>query len=159
MLCNILKMFGVSLALTLLFEFVFVWLAGLRGRKVWLFVFLVNVLTNPCAVLSAWLARLCITTNCGVRIPGIQNLLAGGGAAEWKAAVLYGVCILLIEAVVVVTEGILYDKALFSADRVLWKREGFWKRRFTEKSRPYLFALAVNAFSYGAGELLQVLRL
>lgn len=147
-------MFGVSLALTLLFEVTFVWLAGLRGRKVWLFVFLVNVLTNQCAVLSAWLARLCITANCGVSIPGIQDLLAGGIAAKWKAAALYGACILLIETVVIVTEGILYDKALFSTDRVRWKRDGFWRKHFTEKSRPYLFALAVNAFSYGAGELL-----
>lgn len=51
----LLEMFGVSLGLTLLLELGISRLMGLRGRDVFLLVVLVNVLTNPAAVLLNWL--------------------------------------------------------------------------------------------------------
>lgn len=49
------EMFGISLLLTLLLELPAAWLVGLRGTKSVLLAVLVNVLTNPAAVLACWL--------------------------------------------------------------------------------------------------------
>ena len=51
----LLKMFGISLLLTLLIECVFALAWGLREKKAFLLVILVNIVTNPVAVLSYWL--------------------------------------------------------------------------------------------------------
>ncbi len=53
----LLKMFGVSLGLTLLLEIGAAFLLGIRGKKEFLLVGLVNALTNPLAVLLYWLCR------------------------------------------------------------------------------------------------------
>lgn len=54
----LLQMFGTSLLLTLLIEWVVAFLWGLRGKKVFLLVTLVNFVTNPPAVLTYWLYRV-----------------------------------------------------------------------------------------------------
>ena len=48
-------MYGISLLLTLLLELSIARCMGIRGRKYILLVVLVNVLTNPAAVLLHWL--------------------------------------------------------------------------------------------------------
>ena len=50
-----LEMFGISLALTLLLELLIGLCFGYRSGKLLLLVLLVNVLTNPGAVLLHWL--------------------------------------------------------------------------------------------------------
>ena len=51
----LLKMFSISLLLTLVLECLFAFLWGLRGKKAFLLVTLVNIVTNPAAVLTYWL--------------------------------------------------------------------------------------------------------
>ena len=51
----LLKMFGISLLLTLVIELAIALTWGMRSRKQILLVILVNVLTNPAAVLLCWL--------------------------------------------------------------------------------------------------------
>lgn len=51
----LLEMFGISLALTLILELTICYPAGMRTGKQVLLVILVNILTNPAAVLLNWL--------------------------------------------------------------------------------------------------------
>ena len=51
----LLKMFGISLLLTLLLEWLAAFVWGMRGKKTFLLVTLVNIVTNPAAVLTYWL--------------------------------------------------------------------------------------------------------
>lgn len=51
----LLEMFAGSLLLTLVLELPIAWCMGLRGRRLLLLVVLVNILTNPVAVLLHWL--------------------------------------------------------------------------------------------------------
>ena len=51
----ILEMFGISLGLTLLIELPIGFAMGMRGKKHILLMVLINVLTNPAAVLACWL--------------------------------------------------------------------------------------------------------
>lgn len=51
------NMFGVSLAVTIVAELAVVFIFGLRSLKALCLVILVNVLTNPPAVLLYWLGR------------------------------------------------------------------------------------------------------
>lgn len=51
----LLEMFGISLGLTILIELPIGMLMGLRRKKHLLLMILVNVLTNPPAVLLCWL--------------------------------------------------------------------------------------------------------
>ena len=51
----ILEMFGISLGLTLLIELPIGFAMGMRGKKYILLMILINVLTNPAAVLLCWL--------------------------------------------------------------------------------------------------------
>lgn len=51
----LLEMFAVSLLLTLLLEVPIAWCLGLRQKRELLLVLLINVLTNPEAVLLHWL--------------------------------------------------------------------------------------------------------
>ena len=55
MIGYLLKMFGISLGLTLVIELAIGYLMGMRKRKHILLMVLVNVLTNPAAVLLCWL--------------------------------------------------------------------------------------------------------
>ena len=55
MAIKLFEMFGVSLALTLLIELVIGWCFGMRARRQILLVVLVNILTNPAAVMLHWL--------------------------------------------------------------------------------------------------------
>lgn len=80
----LIRMFGVSLALTVVIELAVAWLFGMRMRKYMLLVALVNVLTNPPAVLCNWLCRL--------YLPGYQRVPVQ----------------LAIEAVVIITETLVY---------------------------------------------------
>lgn len=54
----LLKMFGISLLLTLGIEWAIAFLWGVRRKKEWLLITLVNIVTNPLAVLSYWLYRI-----------------------------------------------------------------------------------------------------
>ena len=54
----LIRMFGISLMLTIAIELVAALLFGMRMRKNMLLVVLVNVFTNPPAVLCNWLCRL-----------------------------------------------------------------------------------------------------
>lgn len=58
MVIYLIRMFGVSLMLTLAAELAIAFVVGVRTRKNLLLVVLVNVLTNPAAVLCNWLCRL-----------------------------------------------------------------------------------------------------
>lgn len=58
MVIYLIRMFGISLTLTMVTELAIAFLFGLRTRKNVLLVVLVNVLTNPSAVLCNWLCRL-----------------------------------------------------------------------------------------------------
>lgn len=73
------KIFAISLLLTLVFELIFAFLFGLRKKDL-LLVFLVNIMTNPAAVLC--------------------NYLLGGGF--W--------ILVMIETVVIIWEGCYYKK-------------------------------------------------
>lgn len=55
MAIKLLEMFGISLALTLVIEFAVGWCLGMRSGRQILLVVLVNILTNPAAVLLHWL--------------------------------------------------------------------------------------------------------
>lgn len=78
------RMFGMSLALTIVIELAVAWLSGMRRRKDMLLVALVNVLTNPSAVLCNWLCRLYLP--------------------DYRRAPVQ----LAIEAVVIITEALVY---------------------------------------------------
>lgn len=54
----LLQMFGASLLLTLLIEWFVGFWWGLRSQKTFLLVTLVNIATNPAAVLTYWLYRV-----------------------------------------------------------------------------------------------------
>ena len=58
MVIYLIRMFGVSLILTLVTELAIAFVLGLRTGKNMLLVVLVNVLTNPPAVLCNWLCRM-----------------------------------------------------------------------------------------------------
>lgn len=65
----LLQMFGISLLLTLLIEWLVALLWGLRGKKEFLLVTLVNIVTNPAAVLTYWLYKVyCADTSMAVEI-------------------------------------------------------------------------------------------
>lgn len=61
MIAYLVEMFGVSLIFTIVIELAMVLLLGVSGKKELLLVVLVNVLTNPPAVLLNWLCRLYVT--------------------------------------------------------------------------------------------------
>lgn len=68
----LLQMFGISLLLTLLIEWLVAFLWKIRGKKGFLLVTLVNIVTNPAAVLTYWLYRVyCADTSIVVQI-GIE---------------------------------------------------------------------------------------
>ncbi|MBQ8821295.1 MAG: hypothetical protein IJZ82_01500 [Lachnospiraceae bacterium] len=54
----LLQMFGGSLLLTVFIEGLVGFLWGLRGKKNFILVILINFLTNPAAVLIYWLYRM-----------------------------------------------------------------------------------------------------
>lgn len=54
----LLKMFGISLLLTIVIEGIAAVCWGLRSRKELKLVLLINVLTNPAAVLVHWLVQV-----------------------------------------------------------------------------------------------------
>lgn len=84
MTAYLIRMFGVSLALTVVIECAIAFLFRVRGRKEVLLVVLVNLLTNPPAVLCNWLF--------GLYLP------------DWpKIPVQLG-----IETVVILTEALIY---------------------------------------------------
>ena len=58
MVLYLIKMFGVSLGLTLMIEEAAAWIYGIRRGKDFLLVCLVNILTNPAAVFLAWVWRM-----------------------------------------------------------------------------------------------------
>lgn len=55
MIGYLLKMFGISLGLTLVIELAIGYLMGMRWGKHIVLMVLVNILTNPAAVLACWL--------------------------------------------------------------------------------------------------------
>ena len=63
---QILFVYGLSFLLTLVLEFPVCYLLGMRSRKQLELVFLVNLLTNPAAVLLCWLGVAQIPVEIGV---------------------------------------------------------------------------------------------
>lgn len=63
MMVYLLQMFGISLILTLFIEGCVAFLCGSRKKKAFLLIVLVNVLTNPAAVLVYWLYRMYVGDN------------------------------------------------------------------------------------------------
>ncbi len=61
-----LEMFGISLGLTLAVELPICWALGLRRRRGVLLAVLVNILTNPAAVLLCWLGMSRLLVELGV---------------------------------------------------------------------------------------------
>lgn len=90
MIDYLIRMFGISLALTLAIELAAAYLLGVRTGKGIRLVALANLLTNPPAVLCNWLCRL--------YLPGYHPLAVQ----------------LVIETAVVVTEAFVYCR--FVAD-------------------------------------------
>lgn len=54
----LLKMFGIALIVTLIAELAIALFLGMRSRNILLLILLVNILTNPLAVLLHWLCNL-----------------------------------------------------------------------------------------------------
>jgi hypothetical protein len=71
MTADLLNMFAVSLGLTIILELFIALLWGLRSKTEFLIVILVNILTNPAAVLIVWLVSI-YAPNCSrffIQIP------------------------------------------------------------------------------------------
>ena len=79
-----LEMFGVSLVLTLLLELPLGWVMGLRGRKYLLLMLLVNVLTNPAAVLLHYLGLPQLPVELGVAALEAFIYLQFSKAEGWR---------------------------------------------------------------------------
>ena len=92
-----LKMFGISLGLTLLFELGLALLLGIRKKEDLIIVLLVNILTNPLAVYLCYLARIFLR--------------------DWYLAAE-----LLTELLVFLTEGFIYSRFKTEGKRI---RNGF----------------------------------
>ena len=105
---------AISLALTLALEEAFALVWGLRGRRELGTVALVNLLTNPPAVLLYHTAV---------------------GLLGWSALVMTAV----LETAAVLVE---------------WR---YYRLCSQQLRRPLLFALLANAFSYGAGRVINLL--
>lgn len=110
-------MISFNLFWTLVIELILAIILGVRNKEDLLLVFEVNCLTNPIAVtILFFLTRSSVGT------------------------VTEQVIVLFIEAVVVVTEGMIY------------------KRRLSEQKRnPFLLSFILNAASYGTGIALELL--
>lgn len=63
---HLLEMFGISLLLTLILELPIAWAMGLRGKHSILLAILVNILTNPAAVLLCRLGMPQLIVELGV---------------------------------------------------------------------------------------------
>ena len=123
-------MFAISLALTLLIESAVAYLFGVRmpGMKV---VWLVNTLTNPAAVLAAWLF--------GLYFPAAPSLLLEIPAMP-VPALRIPLVHFPIEAIVFVTEALIYGH---------YSRDDAWGIR-----HPVLLSLTANLISWGTGLVL-----
>ena len=80
----LLEMFGVSLGLTLLLELPIGMSMGMRNRKQVSLMVLVNILTNPPAVLSRWLGASEIMIECIVVFVEAAVYLSFFRDEEWK---------------------------------------------------------------------------
>lgn len=98
----LLKMFGISLLLTLLLECLFAFVWGLRRKKDFLLVTLVNIVTNPAAVLTYWLygmycGKPLLVVQVGIEIVVVivEALIYRSFAKEesfgWKRPVLFAI--------------------------------------------------------------------
>lgn len=90
----LLKMFSVALIVTLIVELTIALFLGIRSRNVLLLILLVNILTNPLAVLLHWLCRLYLPTIVDLKLQlGIELLViltealiysSFSGKKDWK---------------------------------------------------------------------------
>ena len=80
----LLEMFGVSLGLTLLLELPIGMCMGMRKRNQIILMVLVNILTNPPAVLSCWLGASEIMIECIVIFVEAAVYLYFGRDEAWK---------------------------------------------------------------------------
>ena len=114
---EILKIFAVSLGLTLVIELMLAFVFRVRSKRGLLIVLLANVLTNPVAVF------LCMAS----------GLSPGRG---------YYLFQLGVEAAVVLAEGFIYSR---------------FREDLRAAVKPFLLSLILNACSYGAGLILNLL--
>ena len=110
-----LKMFGISLILTLVIELPAAFLLGVRKKQDLLIVFLVNVLTNPAAVFLCLCARSYLTEG-------------------------YIIAELFVEVLVVVTEGLIYRGFSVKGKRI---RQPFLLS-FILNAASYLMGVVIN---------------
>lgn len=80
----LLKMFGISLVLTLVIELAVVRCFGLRTERQVLLVVLVNILTNPAAVLLNWLGVPQIPIEIGVVLTEYYVYQSFSKSSNWN---------------------------------------------------------------------------
>lgn len=80
----LLEMFGVSLALTLVIELTVGYWMGMRGKNQILLLILLNILTNPAAVLLHWLGAAQLPVEIGVVMAETVVFWVFSKDARWK---------------------------------------------------------------------------
>ena len=101
----LLKMFGISLLLTWVIEIPVGYVLGLRGRKCLLLMLLVNLLTNPAAVLLHLLGVSQIPIEIGVVI--VEALVYRWFSKDGKWKISHPVLLSVAANVISWTSGIL----------------------------------------------------
>ena len=126
------RVFTLSFLVTVVTECTLAFLLGLRNRKDQSLVFLVNVLTNPAVVYINLLA---------VMLLGIS---------------VRTVTLILTETAAVFTEAFVYVRKL-DWDRLQFGTATGLLEGRSPVIRAFLLSICLNAASYGAGELLEIL--
>lgn len=132
----LIKMFGISLILTIIIEVAVAYCFRIRTVKKMLLITLVNVLTNPPAVLLHWLGNIYLQS-----IPDLYLQLA-------------------IEVIVVVTEALIYQSFSYtSVCSMLMNSDSTKISRHRQVTQWYihhslLFSFASNICSWVAGIIL-----
>lgn len=93
-----LKMFGISLALTILVEGLVGWMFGMRTAKQQKLLALMNVLTNPAAVLLCWFGVSQWIVELGVIVVECRILRSFSGDGPWniQSPIFLGIALNLI---------------------------------------------------------------
>ena len=101
----ILEMFGISLGLTLLIELPIGFAMGMRRKKHILLMILINVLTNPAAVLLCWLGVAQIPVEIAVFVVEAGVYYWFSKDDKWR--IKYPVLLALLANLISWTSGIL----------------------------------------------------
>ena len=126
------RVFAFSFLVTVVTEGALAFLLGLRTRKNQTLVFLVNVLTNPAVVYVNLLAVMLL-----------------GRSVQPET-------LILTEVAAVLTEAFIYARKL-DWDRLPSGTAAGMMVRWSPAVRAFLLSILLNAASYGAGELYDIL--